>query len=75
MDPDVGVVAFQGESAPISALLLHYTCHPVHQLGQFFVSADWPGALANEMKASYGDDCVSVVLNGTCVSINPCIPL
>ncbi|RAV19263.1 hypothetical protein [Paenibacillus contaminans] len=74
MDPDVGVVAFQGESAPISALLLHYTCHPVHQLGQFFISADWPGALANEMKASYGENCVSVVLNGACGNINPWDP-
>ncbi|QNK60328.1 hypothetical protein [Paenibacillus sp. PAMC21692] len=74
MDPDLGVVAFQSETSPIAALLLHYTCHPVHQLGQFFISSDWPGALANEMKRSHGEACVSVVLNGACGNINPWDP-
>ncbi len=74
MDPDLGVVAFQSEAAPISALLLHYTCHPVHQLGHFFISADWPGAWVNEMKSSHGEQCVSVVLNGACGNINPWDP-
>lgn len=74
MDPDLGVVAFRSEDEPVSALLLHYTCHPVHQLGHFFISADWPGAWTNEMKASHGENCVSVVLNGACGNINPWDP-
>jgi len=74
MDPDLGIVAFQNAEQAISSLLLHYTCHPVHQLGDFFISGDWPGAWVEEMQASCGETCVPVVLNGCCGNINPWDP-
>lgn len=74
IDPELGVVCFREASGSIKAMLLNYTCHPVHLLGEFFISADWPGALADQMKNSYGEHCIPLVLNGACGNINPWNP-
>ncbi len=74
MDPELGVVSFQSQSGQPAALLLSYTCHPVHQLGEFFISADWPGAWSDGLQKNYGDSCVPLVLNGACGNINPWDP-
>lgn len=74
MDPELGVVGFQAQSGRLAALLLNYTCHPVHQLGEFFISADWPGAWSDCMQKNYGDACIPLVLNGACGNINPWDP-
>lgn len=75
-DPELGVVCFRekSESCQIRAMLLNYTCHPVHQLGEFFISADWPGALSEQMKKRYGEPCAPLVFNGACGNINPWDP-
>lgn len=74
MDPELGVVSFRAQSGKVAALLLNYTCHPVHQLGEFFISADWPGAWSDYLQASAGGNCVPLVLNGACGNINPWDP-
>lgn len=78
IDPEVGVACIQGMDMRPIALLLHYTCHPVHLFGQretyHAVSADWPGAWAREMQAALGEDVVPLVLNGCCGNINPWHP-
>jgi len=35
---------------------------------------DWPGALADERRAFYGQGCVPLILNGACGNINPWDP-
>jgi neutral ceramidase len=77
MDPELGVVSIRGENLQPLALLLNYTAHPVNlhpERMKHVISADWPGAWANEMKALYGDDCTPLVLNGACGNINPWDP-
>ena len=78
MDPEVGVLCVQGMDKQILSLLLHYTCHPVnvfgHQDKYCAVSADWPGAWADEMCTAFGSDVVPLVLNGCCGNINPWHP-
>lgn len=73
-DPELGVVCFRSKSQQIHSLLLNYTCHPVHKLKKFFISADWPGELSTKMKERCGNSCTSLVLNGACGNINPWDP-
>ena len=74
IDPEVGVVCFRDSSLNMRSLLVNYTCHPVHVFPKPVVSADWPGALADEVKRSLGDSCVPIILNGACGNINPWPP-
>ena len=74
IDPEVGVVCFRGRSLRFPAILVNYTCHPVHVFAKPIVSADWPGALASELGAIYGPTCIPIVLNGACGNINPWPP-
>jgi len=78
IDPEVGVACIQGLDMQPIAMLLHYTCHPVHIFGQpetyQAISADWPGAWSNEVQRELGDDVVPLVLNGCCGNINPWHP-
>lgn len=74
IDPEVGVVAFRRRSGRLLALLLNYGCHPVHVFPRLLVSADWPGAWADEVRRQLGYDCVPIVLNGPCGNVNPWDP-
>jgi len=77
IDPELGVVCIRGESLQPLAMLLSYTAHPVNlhpERFEYVISADWPGALAAEMKTIYGPACTPLVLNGPCGNINPWDP-
>ena len=77
MDPEVGVVCIRNADAQMTAMVLHYTCHPVNVFSHtpnLVVSADWPGAWAAGMHSVYGESCVPVVINGCCGNINPWPP-
>ena len=78
IDPELGVMSFQTDSLSIPAMLVNYTCHPVAVFGKdpfgHIVSADWPGALANQLKKAYGKESVPLILNGACGNINPWNP-
>jgi len=71
IDPTLGVVCFRAESLALPAVLVNYTCHPVHVFPKPFVSADWPGALAAELQKTLPAGCVPIVTNGACGNINP----
>lgn len=70
MDPEVGVVSFRNNAGQVVAVLLHHTCHPNHGYPHHYVSADWPGAWSNGVKAIFGEQCVPIVLNGCCGNIH-----
>jgi len=74
MDPELGVMCVRDESLNMLAMLVNYTCHPVHVFPRPFVSSDWPGAWADELRRVHGDRCVPLVLNGACGNINPWPP-
>jgi len=73
IDPEVGVLCARDDAGRPIAALLHYTCHPVNLFAtrKRAVSADWPGAWADAMRARLGDEVVAPVLNGCCGNINP----
>jgi len=77
IDPELGVMCFRTDSLHFPAIMVNYTCHPVvvyanNDYGGV-VSADWPGALAEELRRAYSADSV-LVLNGACGNINPWNP-
>lgn len=74
IDPELGVLCLRENSLRFSAMLLSYTCHPVNVFPKPIISADWPGALADELRETYGPHCVPLVLNGACGNINPWDP-
>ena len=74
IDPELGVLCLRDQSLRFPALLLNYTCHPVHIFPKPIISADWPGALAGELRRTFGDHCVPLVLNGACGNVNPLDP-
>ena len=74
IDPEVGVICFRGDSLRFPAILVNYSCHPVHVFPKPIISPDWPGALSDEMIRLYGKACVPIVLNGACGNINPWPP-
>lgn len=78
IDPEVGVCCVQKMDMQPLAFLLHYTCHPVNVYGHretyYSVSADWPGAWAQDMYNMFGAEVVPLVLNGCCGNINPWDP-
>jgi hypothetical protein len=70
IDPELGVVCFTTEDLKIPALLLHYTCHPVHGYPYRYISAGWPGAWSHGVKGLCGEACVPLVANGCCGNIH-----
>jgi neutral ceramidase len=74
MDPEVGVLAARGAAGGLDAVLVHHTCHPVHVFPKPEVSADWPGALCDEIQRLAGGQTVASVVNGACGNINPWPP-
>ena len=74
IDPEVGVLCLRADDLSLPAMLLSYTCHPVHGFPSHTVTADWPGALASEVRRAHGHGCLPLVINGTCGNINPWPP-
>jgi len=72
IDPELGVVAFVAEDLRIPAMMLHYTCHPVHGYPQRYVSGGWPGIWCTEVQKAHGEGCVPLVINGCCGNIHHC---
>lgn len=73
IDPELGVVSILTDALHPSAFILNYTCHPVSLHPERYkttISADWPGALANQLQQTFGAPVVPLVLNGACGNIN-----
>ncbi len=72
IDPEVGVMVLSGADGKPLAACLHHTCHPVHGYPLRWVSAGWPGAWSDGVRALLGGDCVALVINGFCGNIHHC---
>ena len=70
IDPEVGVLFFDGENGPLGAIVNH-GCH-LDVLGNsnFQYSADFPWAMREALGAVYGDEFTAVFANGPCGNIN-----
>lgn len=72
IDPELGVMCFRRDDLSFLAILVNYTCHPVNvfHTSKPVVSADWPGALADELQRHKGQSCIPLIINGCCGNIN-----
>jgi len=70
MDPELGVMCINNPALRTLAMLLHYTCHPVHGYPMRYITAGWPGAWAEEIRRAYGREVVPLIFNGCCGNIH-----
>ncbi len=72
VDPDVGVLLFQGSGADATpvASLLNFAMHPTSVGGGVKISADYPGVFTKLVSERHGAEMISVFANGTCGNIN-----
>ncbi len=66
-DPGLGVLAFRDGAGSVSGLLVNYSCHACHLMGQ--LSAGYPGAMRDALRPRLGDKAVCVFLNGACGNV------
>ena len=72
VDQTVYVVRFDDLEGRTKLLLVNYACHPVI-LGSdnLLYSADYPGAMCQNVENSYPDRTCCVFINGACGDMNP----
>ena len=72
VDPTVGVLRVTDAQGTVRAVLVNYACHPI-VLGppNRKLSADYPGAMRNEVEAKLGGNVVCFFLQGAAGEINP----
>ncbi|MBI3921324.1 MAG: hypothetical protein HY318_07905 [Armatimonadetes bacterium] len=72
IDPEVLALKVSDNTGRLRALVVNYALHVdvIGGGGADFISADWPGELAKTISAVYGDDVVTLFLNGCCGDIN-----
>ncbi|NLD88476.1 MAG: hypothetical protein GX633_09530 [Clostridiales bacterium] len=68
IDKELIALTVYKENKPVGAVV-NYACHPAVVAG-VRTSGDFPGALAREMKKKYGDNFITVFINGACGNIN-----
>jgi hypothetical protein len=72
IDPDLLAMKVLDPEGRVRAVLVNYALH-VDVIGggsADFISADWPGEMAKAVAGVYGDQCVTLFLNGCCGDIN-----
>ena len=69
-DPDLPVFAFYRSDGPPAAVLYSYACHPTSR-SSLSISADWPGQVAQGLKAELGGDLIPLFAQGAGASIMP----
>lgn len=69
VDPEVGVLCFDGEGGKPLAVLWHFSLHTNTNFGKYF-SADYPAVVAARIRERFGPDVISLYMPGTCGDIN-----
>lgn len=72
IDPELQTLSVVDGEGDLRALLINFALHPdvVGGGSADFISADWPGEMANNVAAVYGDHVVTLFLQGTAGDIN-----
>ena len=72
IDPEFGVVLFKRELTSLPfAMIVNYSLHVDVTSGNK-ISSDFPGYMADNLKKIYGEDLVTLYLQGACGNINHC---
>ena len=64
IDPEIGVLAFDGADGGLLAVLFHFTLHTNTNFGPRF-SADYPGVVAARIREHFGSEVSTLFLPGT----------
>lgn len=72
VDSSVQTLLIRDADKEVRAVAINFACHPdiVGGGGADFISADWPGEMAKNIAAVYGEDVPCVFLQGTAGDIN-----
>lgn len=62
-DPDVGVIAFKDKNGTMLGFIVNFACHCTVMGGTEF-SADYPFYLAETLRREFGEQCLTVFLQG-----------
>lgn len=69
IDQTLGVIRFDAENGTPVAQIVNFACHPDTVSGTLYC-ADYPGELCRLQQAHYGEDFVTVYLNGASGNVN-----
>jgi len=74
IDPELQTLSLVDESSRVRGMLVNFALHPdvIGGGSANFISADWPGEVGKNLATIYGDDVVTLFLQGTCGDINHC---
>ena len=74
IDPEMVVLGIYDRGSNLRGILINFALHVdvIGGGGADFVSADWPGELARAIRALYGEQVVTLFLQGSCGDINHC---
>ncbi len=72
VDPVLQTLSAVDMEGRLIALLVNFALHPdvIGGGSADFISADWPGLVGETISAVYGDEVVTLLLQGTCGDIN-----
>ncbi|MCK5805168.1 MAG: hypothetical protein KAI66_20215 [Lentisphaeria bacterium] len=72
IDPEVLSLAVRDATGSMRAMVVNYAMHPdvIGGGSADFFSPDWPGYVGDTISDVYGEDVVTVFLNGACGDIN-----
>lgn len=72
IDPQLQTLTLVDEEGRLRGMAVNFALHPdvIGGGGAKFISADWPGEVGRNIAAVYGDDVVTLFLQGTAGDIN-----
>jgi len=70
VDPELWVVRFDDQAGQTLGVFFNFTLHTNSHFGNTW-SADYPGVVAEAMRAAFGDQTITVYTPGACANINP----
>ena len=72
VDPELQAIGVRDLEGNLRALVVNYGMHVdvIGGEGATFISADWPGVMAESVAGVYGDEVVTMLLNGASGDIN-----
>ena len=71
VDPEVGVIKIEDEDGLPRIILMQYACHPVVNLQNLEISADYPGVATKKVEEFFGDNTTCMFVLGGAGDINP----
>lgn len=71
VDPEVGVIRIDDTQGNPRVILMNYACHATVNARNYEISADYPGIAASLVEKEFGDQTISMFVNGGSGNIAP----